>query len=71
MKNGVWFSDLDKVVKVFREKVPQAELFNSISGNIYGDFLIETSGNNTYIVTHDTLKVYQLKKDTYKWEEVV
>lgn len=70
MNNGVWFSTLEQVITVFRQKCPQAELFNSITGNIYGDFIIETTGNNTYIVTHDTLKVYHLNKNTNTWEEV-
>lgn len=63
----VWFYDLEKALKVFREKVPEAQLFSSIEGNIYGDFNI-FSGGIRYIITHNTFKIYRQDLHTDKWE---
>ena len=37
----VWFDDLEKAIAAFR-KVVKDELFHSIIGNAYGDFIIQT-----------------------------
>lgn len=66
---SVWFVDLEKALKVFHEKLPKVELFNSIEGNIYGDFFI-TCGKEKYIITHDTWRVYHFNKKENKWEAV-
>ena len=66
---AVWFSDLEKALDAFYEKLPDIELFNSIEGNIYGDFLI-TYGNEKYIIVKGIWKVYRFNNDAYRWEAV-
>lgn len=66
---AVWFSDLEKALAAFHEKLPEIQLFNSIEGNIYGDFLI-TYGKDKYIVVKETWKVYKFNNDAYRWEAI-
>ena len=47
----VWFKDLEKAVAALREVVKD-ELFYSISGNAYGDFVFKMDDDVTYIVKH-------------------
>ena len=47
----VWFKDLEKAVAALREVVKD-ELFCSISGNAYGDFVFKMNDDVTYIVKH-------------------
>lgn len=62
-----WFSDLEKALKVFREKKPELELFDSIESNIYGDFIIRTN-KQVYIVIHASLEVCFFNKEKNCWE---
>lgn len=67
----VWFSDLEKVLKVFHEKFPHIVTFCSLGGNAYGDFLIKTD-TATYCVHHSDFSVWRLEKDCHwgHWVEV-
>lgn len=58
----VWFSDLEKVLKVFHEKLPHVVTFCSLGGNAYGDFLIKTD-MATYCVRPSDLSVWRLDKN--------
>ena len=68
----MWFSDLEKALKVFREKCPECETFEGLEGNIYGDFIIRVTGNTIYLITHETFKIYrhERKGDDNKWVRV-
>lgn len=56
---NVWFSDLEKVLKVFHEKFPHIVTFSAIEGNAYGDFIIRTASNK-YLVKHSDFSVWRL-----------
>ena len=64
-----WFCDLEVALKVFHEKVPDAELFSSIEPNIYGDICI-MSGGVKYIVTHKTFHLWRFNAKEDKWKAV-
>lgn len=67
----VWFSDLEKAIKVFREKVHDP-LFASIRGNIYGDFIFQLDDDTTYLVNHFNFTIWQNCGDWRNpdWQEV-
>lgn len=54
----VWFDDLEKAIAAFR-KVGLAELFCSISGNAYGDFVFKINDEITYTVKHDDFSIWR------------
>lgn len=54
----VWFDDLEKAIAAFR-KVIHEELFCSISGNFYGDFVFEIAEDIRYTVKHDDFSVWR------------
>lgn len=64
----VWFNDLEKAVVAFR-KVVKDDLFGSIEGNAYGDFIFRIDEGVTYIVTHNDFSVWKREGDwrTGKW----
>lgn len=53
----VWFDDLEKAIAAFR-KIVKDELFHSIIGNAYGDFIIQTDAENEYIIKHDDFTIW-------------
>ena len=67
----VWFDDLEKAIAAFRAVVMD-ELFESISGNVYGDFVFQIQGNIKYIVKHNDFTVWRNFGDWRKpdWREV-
>lgn len=67
----MWFSDLEKALAVFKIKCPEVETFETIEGNMYGDFVIRTS-TSTFLITHDNFNIYQHDKlwDVNKWVRV-
>ena len=65
-----WFSDLEKALKVFREKKPEIETFDSIESNLYGDFVIRAN-REKYIIIHNSLRMYIFNEKEYRWEVVV
>lgn len=67
----VWFQDLEKALKVFQEKVP-CDLFCSIKGNAWGDFVFYIDETDTYIVKHDNFTVWKLLTNgvCQQWEEI-
>lgn len=68
----VWFTDLEKALGEFRKVVPD-KMFASITGNMYGDFVIvlNDSGDteSKYIVKHDDLSVWRKNNDA-TWEKI-
>lgn len=64
----VWFSDLEKAIVAFRAVVKD-DLFSSIEGNAYGDFIFRIDESVTYIVKHNDFSVWKLDGDwrTGKW----
>ena len=56
----VWFCDLERAIAAFREKV-KTDLFCSIVGNAYGDFVFHIDENKEYIVKHNDFSVWELK----------
>jgi predicted Rdx family selenoprotein len=69
---SVWFYDLDKVLKVFREKCPQVQTFTSIEGNAYGDFVIRSSTGGVYIIKHSDFSIWHRDENwkNNKWTEI-
>lgn len=67
----VWFQDLEKALKVFQEKVP-CDMFCSIQGNAWGDFVFYIDKTDTYIVKHDDFTVWKSIRDGIctQWEEI-
>lgn len=68
----VWFTDLEKAINAFRSKVPD-ELFSSIQGNAFGDFVITLDENSKYIVKHDDWSVWKLgdwRKGRAGWQQL-
>lgn len=67
---NVWFCDLEKVVKAFREKLPYCETFNRIEANADGDFIIECEAGH-FIVKHTDFSVWEFngswKNSNSKW----
>lgn len=58
------FDDLEKAIAAFRKVVPD-ELFCSISGNAYGDFIFEISEDIKYTVKHNDFSVR--RNDSSVW----
>ena len=54
----VWFDDLEKAIAAVRSKTSH-DLFGSISGNAYGDFVFKIDEEITYIVKHDDFSVWR------------
>ena len=54
----VWFDDLEKAIAAFR-KVVMDELFGSISGNAYGDFVFQMDDETKYVVKHNDFSVWR------------
>lgn len=54
----VWFSDLDKALAIIRDKIVD-DLFCSIEGTAYGDFIFRINDEITYIVKHDDFTVWR------------
>ena len=68
---SVWFCDLEKVLKTFREKCPQVKTFTSVEGNAYGDFVIKSSTGDTYIVKHSDFSIWHRDENwKNKWVEI-
>lgn len=68
----VWFKDLEKAISTFRSKVPD-ELFCSIEGNAFGDFVIVIDENSRYIVKHDDWSVWKTgdwRKGPADWQQL-
>ena len=64
----VWFMDLERAVDALIEKVEQnenitLEMFGSIEGNAYGDFVFRIDKNRTYVVKHNDFSVWKQKTD--------
>jgi len=54
----VWFNDLEKAITAVRSKTSD-DLFCSISGNGYGDFVFKMDEDITYIVKHNNFSVWR------------
>lgn len=67
----VWFDDLEKAIAAVRSKTPH-ELFGSISGNAYGDFVFQMDDETKYVVKHDDFSVWRNWGDWRNpdWREV-
>ena len=67
----MWFSDLEKALAVFKIKCPEVETFETIEGNMYGDFVIHTN-QSIFIITHESFNIYQHQKiwDANKWVRI-
>lgn len=68
----VWFDDLEKAIAALR-KVMKDELFCSISGNAYGDFVFKIDEERTYIVKHDDFSVWRNRSNDWRnpdWREI-
>lgn len=67
----VWFDDLEKAIVSFR-KVVSNELFTSISGNAYGDFIFKINDSVQYTVKHDDFSVWRNYGDWREpdWREI-
>lgn len=65
--NRVWFEDLQKAVIVFRARTGY-NLFSSITGNAYGDFVFTIDTGITYVVKHKDFSVWHKVND--QWQEV-
>jgi len=52
-----WFDDLEKAIAAVRKT--GAEMFCSISVNLYGDFVFEIAAGIKYFVKHDDFSVWQ------------
>ena len=53
----VWFDDLEVAIAALRKVIPD-ELFVSISGNVYGDFIFEIAEGVKYTVKHNDFTVW-------------
>lgn len=78
MGYSVWLQDLNNVVDALSRKV-HISCFTTIRGNCYGDFIIETDNDTTYLVKHDDWSVWKcvegkrtagLISRHWHWEEV-
>lgn len=67
----VWFNDLEKALAAFR-KVVKDDLFGSIEGNAYGDFVFRIDENVRYIVKHADFSVWRFNGDwrNGSWEKI-
>lgn len=67
----VWFQDLEKALKVFQEKVP-CDMFCSIKGNGWGDFVFCIDELDTYIVKHNDFSVWKIIQNGVgvEWKEI-
>ena len=54
----VWFDDLEKAIIAVRSKTSR-DLFCSIRGNAYGDFIFQMDDETKYIVKHDDFSVWR------------
>lgn len=64
----VWFMDLERAVDALIEKVEQnenitLEMFGSIEGNAYGDFVFHIDKDRTYVVKHSDFSVWKKNTD--------
>lgn len=64
----VWFMDLERAVDALIEKVEQnenitLEMFGSIEGNAYGDFVFRINKDRTYVVKHNDFSVWKKNTD--------
>ncbi len=64
----VWFMDLERAVDALIEKVEQnenitLEMFGSIEGNAYGDFVFRIDKDRTYVVKHNDFSVWKKNTD--------
>lgn len=57
---SVWFCDLEKAIKVFRETFPMRDTFNSIKGNANGDFIFECDPDS-FIVKHTDFSIWKFE----------
>lgn len=71
MNFRVWFDDLEKAIAALRSKMSD-DLFCSISGNAYGDFVFKIDDGITYIVKHGDFSVWKNFGDWRNpdWKEV-
>lgn len=67
----VWFEDLQKAVIIFRARTGH-DLFCSVSGNAYGDFVFKINEDTTYIVKHTDFSVWENCGDwrNPEWKEI-
>ena len=67
----VWFNDLEKAIVAFRAVVKD-DLFASIEGNAYGDFIFRLNENEWYLVKHTDFTVWHNFGDWRKpdWREI-
>ena len=67
----VWFDDLEKAIAAFRAVVMD-ELFCSISGNVYGDFIFQIDTGVQYTVKHNDFSVWRNFGDWRNpdWKEI-
>ena len=67
----VWFDDLEKAIAAMRNKTTH-ELFASIKGNAYGDFVFQIDDGIKYIVKHGDFSVWKNWGDwrNPEWKEV-
>lgn len=54
----VWFDDLEKAIAVFRKEVGD-DLFCSIRGNAYGDFVFTIGEDIEYVVKHNDFSIWR------------
>lgn len=67
----VWFDDLEQAIAAFRKAVP-SEMFTSISGNVYGDFIFKINEGLQYTVKHNDFTIWRNFGDWRNpdWREV-
>lgn len=54
-----WLYDLDRVIEVFKTKVPTARFICEIKGGAHGNVIIKTS-SATYIVKQQDFSVWEI-----------
>lgn len=54
----VWTCDLPEVIAALVGRKVNIDLFSSIEGNVYGDFIVRVGEDTTYLVKHNTFEVY-------------
>ena len=68
--NCIWFSDLEKAIKVLRYAVPFFT-FGDIRKNPHNDFIFSIDGVMSYLVKCDDFSVWQIPKDgNERWQIV-
>lgn len=58
----VWFDDVEKAIAAFRSIVKD-DLFCSIEGTAYGDFIFRINESEEYLVTHKDFSVWKVVGD--------